>query len=202
MSEENEQAEQAFVKDYPVRLAREFMAGEIIKAATEQLKHMGEPWTHLIQSEQDRILASMRDTVCKTIRRAVQIIASDARTNFVADLESVTFKDGVKCVLKMGHTEFASLLANMTGASVRIVINDESQYLGLEDAMKTNPDQADLVEALNSVEEEVAESSGEEVADSAEGDTDQVAIVQPSQVVDEPPQRKPDVRTYPKIARH
>lgn len=129
----------------PRELAREFMLGEVMAAATKQLRALDKPWLRLPETKQRDVLDEVRDDVAHAIRQAVEIIATDDRTRFVAAVESVTFKDGVKAVMTMGNTQASHELADTAGGRVFIVIEDPNRYVMQSPAVpKADPDQPTL----------------------------------------------------------
>lgn len=126
-------------------IAREFMLGEIIAAATKQLRALDKPWLRLPENQQRNVLREVQDDVEHAIAQAVEIIATDDRTRFVAQVESVTFKDGVKAVLTMPNTQASHELADTAGGRVYVVIEDPTRYLMPGENMpKAQPDQQPL----------------------------------------------------------
>lgn len=96
-------------------IAREFLMGELMNAATKQLRAIDKPWLRLPESDQKKVLKEVQADVTEAVKRAVDLIASDARTAFRAGCESVTFKDGVKAVLTMANTQASHELADTAG---------------------------------------------------------------------------------------
>lgn len=126
-------------------IAREFLFGELLNAATKQLRSLDKPWLKLPKEQQEKLLRSVQDDVSIAVKRAVEIIASDDRTRFRAVVEQVTFKDGVKAVLTMGNTEASHELADTAGHTVLVVIEDPSRYtLPGENSPKSDDDQRTL----------------------------------------------------------
>ena len=123
-------------------LAREFLMGELMSAATKQLRSLDKPWLRAPEETQKRILREVQDGIAEAVKKAVEIIASDDRTVFRASVESVTFKDGVKAVLTMGNTAASHELADTAGGSVYVVIENPVRYtLVGENAPQPEPDQ-------------------------------------------------------------
>ncbi len=110
-------------------IAREFMLGELMQAAMKQLRSLDKPYLRLPENDQKKIIREVEEDCQKAIKRAVEIIASDDRTRFLATVEQVTFKDGVKAVLTMANTEASHELADTAGGSVLVVIEDPYRYL-------------------------------------------------------------------------
>jgi len=126
-------------------IAREFMLGEVMAAAMRQLRAIDKPWLRMPEQAQKDVIDEVKADVRHAIREAVEIIATDDRTRFVAAVESVTFKDGVKAVLTMGNSAASHELADTAGGRVFIVIEDPSRYTMVgSNAPKADPDQAPL----------------------------------------------------------
>lgn len=138
-------APEQIVEKTPRELAREFMLGEIMSAAMKQLRSLDKPWLRLPEAMQREVIDQVRDHVSAAIRQAVEIIATDDRTRFVASVESVTFKDGVKAVLTMANTQASHELADTQGGRVYVVIEDPNRYTNHSPAVPTaDPDQKAL----------------------------------------------------------
>ena len=133
------------VEKTPRDLAREFMLGEVMAAAMRQLRALDKPWLRLPEDKQEDVIEEVRDAVSVAIRQAVEIIATDDRTRFTAQVESVTFKDGVKAVLTMANTMASHELADVQGGRVYVVIEDPNRYTASSSAVpKADPDQPAL----------------------------------------------------------
>lgn len=129
----------------PTELAREFMLGEVMAAAMRQLRALDKPWLRLPEDKQREVIDEVRDAVAVAIRQAVEIIATDDRTRFTAQVESVTFKDGVKAVLTMANTMASHELADVQGGRVYVVIEDPNRYIHSSAAVpQADPDQRGL----------------------------------------------------------
>lgn len=130
------------VEKTPRDLAREFMLGEVMAAAMRQLRALDKPWLRLPEDKQKDVIEEVRDAVSVAIRQAVEIIATDDRTRFTAQVESVTFKDGVKAVLTMANTMASHELADVQGGRVFVVIEDPNRYTASSSAVpKAEADQ-------------------------------------------------------------
>lgn len=124
------------------------MLGEVMAAAMKQLRALDKPWLRLPEQQQKAVIDEVRDHVSVAIRKAVEIIATDDRTRFVAAVESVTFKDGVKAVLTMANTQASHELADTAGGTVYVVIEDPNRYvMGSSAVPKADPDQAPIATA-------------------------------------------------------
>lgn len=126
-------------------IARELLLGEVMASATRQLRALDKPWLRLPEDKQREVLREVQADVEQAVARAVEIIATDDRTRFVASVESVTFKDGVKAVLTMPNTQASHELADTQGGAVYVVIENPGRYLMPGANMpKAEPDQGAL----------------------------------------------------------
>lgn len=126
-------------------IAREFILGEVMASAMRQLRSLDKPWLRLPEAQQKQVIADVRNDVEVAIERAVEIIATDDRTRFVASVEQVTFKDGVKAVLTMPNTQASHELADTAGGRVYVVIEDPTRYSsGGTNVPKAEPDQKSM----------------------------------------------------------
>jgi hypothetical protein len=126
-------------------IARELLLGEVMAAATKQLRSLDKPWLRLPEGKQREVLHEVQLDVQSAIKKAVEIIATDDRTRFRAQVEQVTFKDGVKAVLTMPNTQASHELADTAGGVVFVVIEDPHRYTHAGTNMpKAEPDQKPL----------------------------------------------------------
>ncbi|OQA34018.1 MAG: hypothetical protein BWY57_00815 [Betaproteobacteria bacterium ADurb.Bin341] len=125
-------------------LAREFVLGNLIKAASKRFKSLAVPYMELKQHEQTKLLEDLEKDCRDAVNDAIDLIASNQRLTFRAAVDQVVFKDGVKAVLTMGKTEEAHSLADAEGSYVTVVIEDRSTLLQVGDATQGDPDQKPL----------------------------------------------------------
>ncbi|KQQ94966.1 hypothetical protein [Massilia sp. Leaf139] len=125
--------------------AQEFLLGAMIKAATKHLKTLSKPWIDMKEGEQKSVLATVHRDCREAVRDAVDIIASNARLTFQANVDQVVFKDGVKAVLTLAKGDWAHSLADAEGGYVTIVIEERSKLLSEGDALDVEPDQKSLL---------------------------------------------------------
>jgi hypothetical protein len=136
----NAQVENPFDDDHN-EIAAEFLLGEMIHACAKQLREMKVPWNVMVEEDQRLHLERIRQNLQGSVMKAIRCIRSQNRTNFVAEVESVTFKDGVKAVLKMSKDLHAHELADVAGQAVLVVLENGSDYMGCAGShMKTDPD--------------------------------------------------------------
>lgn len=129
----------------PAEVAAATMLGDLIALVVDELKAAKMHWSLLPQIDQDATLARI-DIRCKdAVTRCVEIIAARACVSVGAEVESVTFKDGVKAVLRLSKGEGAHLLADSEGQTVRVVFADSEEFEGRGTAPKSQPDQRDML---------------------------------------------------------
>lgn len=130
-----------------VEVSQEFLLGDLIKHVSRRFKGLAKPWSQLSESEQSTLMGYVATDARDAVKKAVRIIRSDNRLNFLAEVESVTFKDGVKSVLKTANTPESHALADKAGGIVMIVIDDGAAYLELGDSCQGEADQRPLFDA-------------------------------------------------------
>lgn len=159
-----EEQEERLMEEETNAFAAEFLLGELIKAATKQLKELAMPWRSMSQQEQEAVLKKVREDCFGAAKKAITCIASDNRVNFRAEVKSVQFLEDsqVKAQLVMLNVPEAHELANVAGGYVSIVIEDGAKYLEVGDACAGEPDQPALFD----------ESTGGAVGDEGSGHLD------------------------------
>lgn len=140
----SETADQAIAEDDATYVSREFLLGDLIKSVTRRFKTLAVPFSSLSESEQTALLSNVADDARRATKEAIRIIESDNRTHFMAEVEQVTFKEGVKAVLKMMNTPESHELADKAGGIVMVVISDGATYMELGDACHGESDQRPL----------------------------------------------------------
>ena len=127
-----------------VNVAAETMLADLMSAVVDELKLLPDCWQKLSEKKQDDALYRIEHRLRANISMAVSIIAADGRAVIDADVEQVVFKDGIKCVLKLGMSNPARHdLADAVGHPVLIVVGDDKQFMGGE-LPRAEPDQSDL----------------------------------------------------------
>ena len=122
--------------------AETFLMGNLIKAATRQLKELAMPFSKLDQEAQDKVLERVHEDISKAVLEAVNVIATGNRIHFRTAVKSVQFvEDEVKVQLTCINSIEAHHLANKAGGVVMVVIEDGNRYLEVGDALEGEPDQ-------------------------------------------------------------
>lgn len=102
---------------------------DLLQALVQELKLLPDVWPKLSKSKQDDVIERLTARVENNIRMAVHLIASEGRATAEATVDSVTFKGGIKVVLKLsksspqGHN-----IADSEGQLVLIVVADPAKH--------------------------------------------------------------------------
>lgn len=131
------------------------MLGDLMNCVVDLAKAMPTTWQEMSEAKQDEWLALVDRQCSRAIRDCVHIIATRGSVSVPAVVDSVTFKDGVKVVLKMAGTgEGAHMVADHQNGTVMICMADYEELTSDNDKPKADPDQSPL--ALEDTEEDAA----------------------------------------------
>ena len=126
-------------------VTRERLSGALLELTVKNLERIDKPWSKVPEEQQRIALNAMGLAIDDLVAAAVQLIATDCRPCIVAEVDSVTFKDGVKAVVSMSKaTAGRHELADATGNRVLIAIADHTAYINGKNEVKPSPDQAGL----------------------------------------------------------
>lgn len=129
----------------PVEIAAETMLGDLMKLVVDELKAAPVVWQQMSEDQQDDAISRIRTRCAAAITSAVSIISTRGFEAVSATVDSVTFKDGVKAVLKLPFaSQGAHQLADSEGGIVQVVFASIDEFCSLATAPKPGPDQADL----------------------------------------------------------
>lgn len=130
-----------------IDIARETMLGDLMNVVLDQVKSAKDVWQKLGERDQEDMLTRIQLGCANAVNKAISFIAVNGNTDYVmADVESVTFKDGVKAVLKIPYrTVGAHALADCEGRKVMIVMPDPEEFGNTDTAPKAEADQPDLL---------------------------------------------------------
>lgn len=127
-------------------ITEELMAGEMMAMIIDELKQAPCVWQQMSEHDQQDVIYRAERRVKSIITQAVHILASKDRPALIGDVDTVTFKDGVKAVLKMDKASpHRHDLADAEGSSVILVVVDPDEYFGGVDEVEAEPNQASLV---------------------------------------------------------
>lgn len=116
-----------------IKVTEKFLLGDLLKVCMSEIKLMPFALGMLPEKDQQKVIDRMTDKVTDAVRQVVKIIAADGRPHLVADVESVTFKDGIKCQLLIAkQSADRHELADATGTMVLIVLPHIERHLGGE----------------------------------------------------------------------
>lgn len=130
-----------------VEMAASTMLGDMMQLVVQELKDVEKPWQQISEEHQGEILDRAEARITGFIEKAVSIIAGGNNVSLTAKLESVTFGDVAKIVLKTGVDVPAihDLTAHGKGNAVKISILDAGEYLSDSSTKpEAEPDQKDL----------------------------------------------------------
>lgn len=123
------------------------MMGDLMKACKRRFTELAVPFSKLDENEQTRLLENLHEDLKQATRKAVKVIAANARVTFRAEVESVQFKGmtDVKATLKLVNSSETHSLADAAGGYVTVVIEDLDPLLSVpEDEVKGEPNERPL----------------------------------------------------------
>ena len=147
----------------PVEVAEETFIGDLVSMALDEIKNVPKSWQELSEVDQGMVIDRLQSRVKTAASQAINIIASNNRPTVLANIESITFKAGIKAVLQvMPQAAHRHELADAEGCQVMIVIPHSEQITengeGMPEADSDQPelglDEDNLLdEALQTVKE-------------------------------------------------
>ncbi len=127
-----------------IEVAEKTMLGDMMRCVIEQIKLLPKPWDALSENEQREYLDRVDLQVADAVRQAVDIISSMGHNRVPAKVDSMTYKDGCKVVLKaLGDITNTIHLAEAEGQYVSVVIPIDGA-IGEEGKPAPDPDQRGL----------------------------------------------------------
>lgn len=128
-----------------IAIAETTMLGDLMKCVVEQLKVLPKEWQAMSEQEQQETLDRIELQVSDAVRQVVRIVSSQGHISVPAKIESVTYKDGCKVVLKaVGGIANTIHLAEAEGQIVAVIISATDDLLGDEGKPEADPDQRGL----------------------------------------------------------
>jgi hypothetical protein len=127
--------------------AATLMMGDLMKACKRRFTELAIPYNKLDENEQARLLGGLHDDLRDAVRKAVKVIAANARITFRAEVEAVQFKGmtDVKATLKLVNSAETHALADTAGGFVTVVIEDLDPLLAApEDELRGEPNDRPL----------------------------------------------------------
>ena len=126
------------------------MMGDLMTACKRRFMDLALPWNQLDELEQTRLLENLHDDLKQAVRKAVKVVAANARITFRAEVESVQFKGmtDVKATLKLVNSVETHALADTAGGFVTVVIEDLDPLLAVpEEDLRGEPNNKPLFDA-------------------------------------------------------
>lgn len=118
------------------------MMGDLLAASKRRFTELAVPWGQLDENEQTRLLENLHEDLKQAVRKAVKVIAANARITFRAEVEAVQFKGlaDVKATLKLVNSAETHALADTAGGFVTVVIEDLDPLLAVaEEYLRGEP---------------------------------------------------------------
>lgn len=119
------------------------MGGELLKALVDEVRTAPAQWSKLTETQQAMLIARLRATVFAETEKALFLLAKGQREAARVKIESLTVKDGAKCVLQVGGDSAHDVLDYVGQAAVLVMCNPE-QYFTAKVDVAAEKDQADL----------------------------------------------------------
>lgn len=123
------------------------MMGDLLAASKRRFTELVVPWSQLDENEQARLLENLHEDLKQAVRKAVKVIAANARITFRAEVEAVQFKGlaDVKATLKLVNSAETHALADTAGGFVTVVIEDLDPLLSVpEEQLRGEPNNRPL----------------------------------------------------------
>lgn len=132
-------------EEYNFEIHQQTILGDFMQWMVMQFRDLPKPWDAMSEREQENWLDRCEAQASEVIRQVITIVANRGFDNAGALVESVTFKDGVKAVLKLhSKTEGAHALADREGGYCVLVMADPEEFFNSEGVPKPEPDQRGL----------------------------------------------------------
>jgi hypothetical protein len=120
----------------------ERMGAELLKALVDEVRLAPAQWAKLTQVQQDMLIERLRSCVRTETEKAVRLIAAGSYDAARCKIESLTVKDGAKCVLQVGGS--AHDVLDYVGQQAVLVMCDHEQYFHEIDDVEGDKDQPEL----------------------------------------------------------
>lgn len=139
----------------------------LLDALINEIRQLPKPWQQTSEAEQQVVIDRLRRSVENAVRSLVGTIAAARFARIPATIDSVTFKDGVKAVLKLSKGYSGTYeLAENTGGQALVVLASHQQFVDGIERIKADADQPDMFQAPDGIDDEVTSEIEEQSADS------------------------------------
>lgn len=133
MKEENTVTEEIKEEEMPIiEMATDSMGKNLLQTLLDEVKQMQKPYQQMNQLEQKETLRRFNSAIRTQVNAAINSIVANGSPIILADIESITIKNGIKAVLKVssGSDQKAKQeLFGSEGCACLLVINDITNYL-------------------------------------------------------------------------
>lgn len=128
-------------------IAADTMAHDFVAAFLQELRGMPDHWARINAERQQAILEKLKEKIRAGTGRAVQIMLRSEFPAVQADLESITWKNGLSASLKIPKDAlYRHQVCDAVGTAVLVVVADPGRWFGRMDEIKAKDDQLDMFE--------------------------------------------------------
>lgn len=117
------------VENKGVVIGQRTMLGDLMGLIVNEFRSMSVLWHEMSEDEQDSLIGKIELRCEKAVNECGRIIASQGAPSMLATVESVTFRDGVKAVLKLPAGSGAHALADRAQQTVLVAIPQSEQNM-------------------------------------------------------------------------
>jgi hypothetical protein len=119
------------------------MGGELLRALVDEVRTVPQQWGKLSEGQQAGVIERLRQVVRSETEKAVFLISKGEHEAARVKIESLTVKDGAKCVLQLGNDSKHEVL-DYVGQHAVLLMCDPEQYFAAGDDVKPDADQPQL----------------------------------------------------------
>lgn len=133
------------ITDGLVTITEDTLLGDLLQLIIDEIKAAPDVWQKMSQDQQDDMIDRAKRRLTTAVEQSVTHIVAAGRPVITADVDSVTFKDGIKAVLKVSQSNpLRHELADATGLQVLVVVTDIKRFSGGTEGVKSDDDQPGL----------------------------------------------------------
>jgi len=119
---------------------------KLLQALWTELRLQSPRFEAMNEQDQGEVLDRLRLQVDAAVHDALAGIAAGSYERLRVSIDSVTFKEGAKIVLKSVTSEAAQHVAGEVGTTAMLVLCDPDQFTGDLGSVQPTPDQGDLID--------------------------------------------------------
>lgn len=133
-------------KEKAENFTAERIGTSLTEALLNEIKALDNPWHKTPEAMQKVAIARLSDAVRDSVETAVKILSAQGHKAVVANLVSVTFKDGVRGIVSIGPGSNSRFeLADHATKDVVLVLTDSDSFMKDMSKLKADADQPDLL---------------------------------------------------------